>query len=128
MHWQRSVDAALKTYGLTHTQYLVLVSADICERAAGDAVTQRAIASAAGLDEATTSQVVRKLTMRGLLDRGPTFEDQRAWRVCVTASGRRSLRSAAPHIEGVQKRFLAEQLAPEWANSLGPATGRPHSD
>lgn len=104
MRWQRELDRALAALDLTHTQCLVLWAAAAAERAARDGVPQRAIAEAAGLDAATTSQIVRKLEDRGLLDRGPTFGDARAWRVLVTRSGAQLLRRATPLVRAAARR------------------------
>jgi DNA-binding MarR family transcriptional regulator len=106
MRWQRSVDAALAPVGLTHTQFLVLNSASQLEAAKQDAFSQRALAEDAGLDEATTSRIVRTLEARGMLDRGPTFDDHRAWRVRVTRQGRSALRQASACVERAHKHFL----------------------
>jgi DNA-binding MarR family transcriptional regulator len=107
MRWQRAVDAALADLELTHTQFLALLSTAEAERENKDAVTQRQIAAHAGLDESTTSRLVKTLVKRGLLDRGDTAGDQRAWRVIVTRSGSRLLDRAKPVVEGAAKRFAA---------------------
>ncbi|HKQ71171.1 MAG TPA: MarR family transcriptional regulator, partial [Polyangiaceae bacterium] len=109
MRWQRTVELELKPTGLTHAQFLVLRSADVCQRAADDAVSQRMIASGAGLDEATTSRVARTLEKRGLLDRGPASGNGRAWRVIVTSGGRRLLERAARGVAKAEKRFFEER-------------------
>jgi DNA-binding MarR family transcriptional regulator len=108
MRWQRNLDASLVASKLTHTQYLVLSAAESATEEARDAVTQRAIAERAGLDEVTTSRVARLLTDRGLLDRGGSF-DHRAYRIIVTQKGRQLLRRASPDVEAAAKRFFAER-------------------
>jgi DNA-binding MarR family transcriptional regulator len=108
MRWQRNLDASLSPLKLTHTQYLVLLSAESATEETRDAVTQRAIAERAGLDEVTTSRVVRLLAERGLLDRGGSL-DRRAYRIIVTAKGRQVLRRATPDVEAASKRFFSEQ-------------------
>jgi hypothetical protein len=61
MRWQRAVNAALRSVGLTHSQFLVLSSlARVCTQAR-DAVSQRQVAREAGLDDATTSSVLSTL-------------------------------------------------------------------
>ncbi|MFO0564451.1 MAG: MarR family transcriptional regulator [Polyangiaceae bacterium] len=109
MRWQRLLDRSLATVGLTHTQYLVLLGADAAVADYDDAVTQRAIAERAGLDEATTSRLVASLCERGLLDRGPTFGDRRAWRVIVTRTGMRLLARARPLAEASARQFFSER-------------------
>ncbi len=109
MRWQRGLDASLVSLKLTHTQYLVLWAAESATDEASDAVNQRTIAERAGLDEVTTSRLVRVLSDRGLLDRGPTLGDRRAWRVLVTAKGKQLLKRAAPDVEAASKKFFSEQ-------------------
>jgi DNA-binding MarR family transcriptional regulator len=108
MRWQRNLDASLVPVRLTHTQYLVLFAAESVTDETRDAVTQRAIAERAGLDEVTTSRIARLLTDRGLLDRGGTL-DRRAWRINVTQKGRQLLRRATADVEIAAKRFFAER-------------------
>ncbi len=107
MRWQRAIDVALRPLGLTHTQYLVLVSAARAIREEGDAVGQFAIAEAAGLDTATTSALMRKLGSRGLVDRGIDGLDGRRWRVFLTTRGQKTLEKAT---------LLAEAAAMELAS------------
>jgi MarR family transcriptional regulator, organic hydroperoxide resistance regulator len=106
MRWQRGINATLRPLRLTHTQFLVLASLDRARREVGDAVTQRAIATEAGLDEATTSSVLQALERRGMVDRGPTHGDARAWRVIVASPGQRVLRQAAPLVDAASQRFF----------------------
>ena len=107
MRWQRNVDASLGPLRLTHTQYLVLFATDAVTEETRDAVTQRAIAEQAGLDEVTTSRVVRLLNERGFLERGGS-SDRRAYRVTITPKGRQTLRRATTDVEAAAKRFFAE--------------------
>jgi DNA-binding MarR family transcriptional regulator len=109
MRWQRGINAALRPVGLTHTQFLVLSSLARAGRAAGDAVAQRTIADLAGLDESTTSGVLKTLEGRGLVDRSPTDGDGRAWRVVVSASGQKILRRSGPLVTAAARRFRSER-------------------
>jgi MarR family transcriptional regulator, organic hydroperoxide resistance regulator len=94
MQWRRIVDARLAPLGLTHAQLLTLLALTAEIEHSGDAVPQRAVAQRAGLDPMTTSQLLRKLEVRSLVDRGPHGTDARRWRVLVTPRGQRLLRSA----------------------------------
>ena len=109
MRWQRGINAALRPVGLTHTQFLVLSSLARAGRAAGDAVAPRTIADLAGLDESTTSGVLKTLEGRGLVDRSPTDGDGRAWRVVVSASGQKILRRSGPLVTAAARRFRSER-------------------
>lgn len=109
MRWQRTVDAALRPLGLTHTRYLVLAAAEQLVRELDDAVAQQGIAARAGLDKVTTSGLARRLEQQGLLDRGPDGVDARAWRVLVTRRGRDKLRRARPLVAAAALRFFSRQ-------------------
>jgi DNA-binding MarR family transcriptional regulator len=106
MRWQRAVDAALQPLGLTHTRYLLLSAVDRVQRSTGDAVMQRAAAEAAGLDTATTCNLIRVLDERGWVNRGPDGLDARRVRVIVTAAGRRLLARAGSLVEASAAEFF----------------------
>lgn len=108
MRWQRMADSTLKPFELTHTQYLVLASTLSLTEAKEDAVQQRAVAEHAGLDQATTSRIATALSLRGLLDRGPTLGDARAWRIIVTARGQALVKRVAPEFEKVAFEFFSK--------------------
>lgn len=109
MRWQRSIDAALRPLGLTHTRFLVLDAAAQVYDERDDAVAQQDIAERAGLDRTTTSRIARRLEEDGLLDRGPDGVDARYWRVIVTGKGYELLRRAAPVVDGAAARFFARR-------------------
>jgi DNA-binding MarR family transcriptional regulator len=106
MRWQRSVDAALRRLGLTHTRYLVLNATAQLQHETNDAVSQREIAARSELDESTVSGIARRLTGDGLLDRGPHGTDARLWRVIVTSEGNRVLRRARTAVEDASTAFF----------------------
>jgi DNA-binding MarR family transcriptional regulator len=109
MRWQRAIDEALAHLELTHTQYLVLASAAVAHREAGEGVLQREIAHVAGLDEATTSRIAAALGRRGLLDRGEAFGDRRAWSILVPNAGHKLLARANPLVRAAAKRFFRDK-------------------
>jgi DNA-binding MarR family transcriptional regulator len=105
MRWQRAVDRALAPLDLTHSQYWVLQTTRyLQEEVHNDAVSQQQIADAAQLDKATTSYLCRKLEAKGLLDRGDTHDDRRAWRVIVTSKARRLLAKAGPMVAQLARK------------------------
>ena len=113
MRWQRSVNAALRSLGLTHSQFLVLSSLErICSQE-DDAVSQRQVAREAGLDDATTSSVLQALEKRRLVDRAPATGDGRSWRVIVTSGGARMLRRAVPLVATAAALFHAGTEEPK---------------
>jgi DNA-binding MarR family transcriptional regulator len=113
MRWQRSVNGALRSFGLTHSQFLVLSSLDRACVQEDDAVSQRQVAREAGLDDATTSSVLQTLQARSLVDRAPAFGDGRSWRVIVTNAGARMLRRASPLVSAAGVAFQAGAAEPK---------------
>ena len=107
MRWQRATNAALRSVGLTHSQFLVLSSLARVSMQERDAVSQRQVARGAGLDDATTSSVLQTLEKRGLVDRTAAVGDGRSWRVAVTSAGARMLRRAAPLVSDAGVEFAA---------------------
>ncbi|MCB9583601.1 MAG: MarR family transcriptional regulator [Polyangiaceae bacterium] len=107
MGWQRSIDKVLRPIGLTHTRFLVLDAAAQAFERLDDAVSQAKIAEVAGIDEASTSRIARRLEQDGLIDRGPDGVDARYWRVIVTREGYGLLRLARPVVDAAAARFFA---------------------
>ena len=105
MRWQRAVDQALRPLGLTHTKYLVLAATKAAIDETRDAVSQQAVAERAGLDRATTSDVMRSLDQHGLVARRSDGEDARQWRISVTSSGTSLLRTATPLVADVERKL-----------------------
>ena len=122
MRWQRGVNAALRSVGLTHSQFLVLSSLErVCSQE-GDAVSQRQVAREAGLDDATTSSVLSALEKRSLIDRAPADCDGRSWRVVVTTGGARMLRRTSPLVATAAVEFHAgtEEPKPQRSRTKSP--------
>lgn len=109
MAWQRAVNRALRSSGLTHTQVLVLSALDSASRGVEGAISQSAIAREAGLDKVTVSAVVRALEGRGLVDRGITDDDARAWRVVMTRKGALLLATAVRLVEEASSVLRSRQ-------------------
>src|SRR3954469_2227589 len=74
--WQAAQRAALKPFGLTHVQFVLLASLTWLD--ADEPVTQRRLADHAATDPMMTSQVIRVLAERGLVLRTPHPDDARA--------------------------------------------------
>ena len=74
--WQAAQRAALQPFGLTHVQFVL--TAALTWLGSDGPVTQRQLADFAGTDPMMTSQVVRALVARGLVDRSPHPGDGRA--------------------------------------------------
>ncbi|MFI1098199.1 MarR family winged helix-turn-helix transcriptional regulator [Streptomyces sp. NPDC020917] len=105
--WQAAQRAALKPYGLTHVQFVLLASLTWLAGASGEAVTQRALADHAVTDPMMTSQVLRVLEGRDLVVRGPHPQDARARALSVTPEGRDLANRAVAAVEACDAAFFA---------------------
>lgn len=103
--WQRQVTAALAPLGLTHVQFVLLACAWWLARDAPP--RQSDVAAQAGTDPVMTSEVLRRLEAKGLVERRPDPADRRARRVGVTAAGARLAEHAVAVVEGVDRSSLA---------------------
>lgn len=103
--WQATQRAALKPYGLTHVQFVVLAS--LTWLAADGPVTQKALADHAALDPMMTSQVLRALESARLVVREDHPTDRRAKALTVTAEGKALANRAVTTIEAADRAFFA---------------------
>ena len=69
--------------------------------------TQTRLAQQAGTDLMMTSQVTRRLEVRGLLKRAPDAADSRARRLSLTAAGRTVVARALADVEAVDEQYFA---------------------
>lgn len=107
--WQRAIRRALVPHGLTHPQFVLLASlvhlSDQTE--ASTPPTQRELSAFSGVDPMTTSQGVRDLEGRGLLERSAHPADGRARALAVTAAGRALAMLAVVDVEEVDRECFA---------------------
>ena len=103
--WQAAQRAALKPLGLTHVQFVLLAS--LTWLGSDGPVTQRDLAAHAATDPMMTSQVVRALQQRDLVDRAPHASDARAWALSVTAAGAALANEAVAAVEACDTAFFA---------------------
>lgn len=87
LRWQRLMTSTLRPLGLTHVQFVLLASLWWLTRMAGEVPTQRRLADHAGTDPMMTSQVVRLLERRSLVNRIGHPTDSRARQLDVTEAG-----------------------------------------
>jgi len=102
--WQAAQRAALKPFGLTHVQFVLLASLTWLQ--AGEPVTQRDLADHAATDPMMTSQVLRALERRGLLKRRPHPRDRRARTLTPTPTGIRLVNRAIVAVETCDRDFF----------------------
>jgi DNA-binding MarR family transcriptional regulator len=104
--WQAAQRAALRPFGLTHVQFVLLASlAWLSDDEAGP-VSQRALADHAATDPMMTSQVVRVLEERGFLAREPHPVDRRAFALRVTPRGLALAQRANAAVEQCDEGFF----------------------
>lgn len=102
--WRSAVEAVLKTFGLTHPQFVVLATTGWLTRN-GDLITQVATGKMAGLDPNTNSQIIKGLEKKNLIQRTPS-SDARAKNVSLTAKGSAALNQALPAVEQADGQFF----------------------
>jgi DNA-binding MarR family transcriptional regulator len=105
LRWQRSVAAALAPLDLTHVQF-VLLACTWWLNEAGDRPNQLTLAQQAGTDVKMTSQVLRALEAKGLIEREVDPADTRAKRLRVTALGVALAPRAIAAVERVDVEFF----------------------
>jgi DNA-binding MarR family transcriptional regulator len=118
LRWQRGVAAALAPLDLTHVQFVLLACTWWLNRQ-GEHPTQVRLASQAGTDIKMTSQVVRSLEKKGLVERDVDPADTRARRLRVTRRGARLAPRAIAVVEAVDAEFFAELAPAEAVGVLG---------
>jgi DNA-binding MarR family transcriptional regulator len=120
--WQRAVTAVLEPLQLTHVQFVLLACTWWMSRQ-GQVPNQLQLARQAGTDVKMTSQVVRRLEAKGLLERQVDPDDSRARRLRLTAEGQRLARRAIAAVEETDARFFeaeAGALTALLQRMLGP--------
>ncbi len=102
--WQAAQRRALKPFGLTHVQFVLLASLTRIESDAP--VTQQSLAGHAGTDPMMTSQVLRTLEAAALIERMPHPHDRRARVLTATPAGRDLANRANGAVESCDHDFF----------------------
>jgi DNA-binding MarR family transcriptional regulator len=105
LRWQRGISAALVPLGLTHVQFVLLASTWWLN-SQGEHPNQLTLARFAGTDVKMTSQVLRSLEQKGLIEREVDPGDTRAKRLRVTAKGLELAPRAVAEVERVDAEFF----------------------
>jgi DNA-binding MarR family transcriptional regulator len=106
--WQAMVREALAPHELTHTQFVLLASLTWLRHGRDEPVTQRDLAAHARTDVMMTSQVLRALETKGLVERRAHPADARARDLVVTARGVRRVNDAVVAVEDCDAAFFAD--------------------
>jgi DNA-binding MarR family transcriptional regulator len=112
LRWQRGIARALAPLDLTHVQF-VLLACTWWLNEQGEHPSQIALAAQAGTDIKMTSQVLRSLERKGLVEREVDASDTRARRLHVTRNGARLAPRAIAVVEQVDADFFADVPAPD---------------
>ena len=102
--WQAAQRAALKPFGLTHVQFVLLAS--LTWLSSDVPTTQRALADHARTDPMMTSQVLRTLEAKRLVAREPHPTDARARALAATTAGVSTANAANAAVEAVDRTFF----------------------
>ncbi|MFF3108917.1 MarR family winged helix-turn-helix transcriptional regulator [Kitasatospora sp. NPDC057904] len=105
LRWQRDIAAALGPLDLTHVQF-VLLACTWWLNSRGEHPNQLALARQAGTDVKMTSQVLRALETKGLIEREVDPADTRAKRLRITGSGAELAPRAIAAVEAVDAEFF----------------------
>jgi DNA-binding MarR family transcriptional regulator len=118
LRWQRGVAAALAPLELTHVQFVLLASTWWLNEH-GERPNQIALAAHAGTDVKMTSQVLRGLERKGLVEREVDAADTRARRLRVTPRGARLAPRAIAAVEQADAEFFANVAMDDALDLLG---------
>ncbi|WP_084187530.1 MarR family winged helix-turn-helix transcriptional regulator [Andreprevotia chitinilytica] len=105
--WQRTITAALRPYGLTQAQF-TLLSGMLQLSEHETYVTQVKLARHTCSDVMMTSQVLRTLESRGLVERNPHPTDTRAKILVLTEIGERTVLRAMPAVNRIDMDFFSD--------------------
>jgi DNA-binding MarR family transcriptional regulator len=126
LRWQRGVAAALAPLDLTHVQFVLLASTWWLNDQ-GEHPNQVALAEHAGTDVKMTSQVIRGLERKGLVERTVDPADTRARRLRVTLKGARLAPRAIATVEQLDAEFFADVARDSALDLLSRLAARPSS-
>ncbi|MDQ0581266.1 MarR family winged helix-turn-helix transcriptional regulator [Streptomyces rishiriensis] len=105
LRWQRDIAAVLAPLGLTHVQFVLLACA-WWFNSQGEQPNQLTLARQAGIDVKMTSQVLRALEGKGLVEREVDPADTRAKRLRVTDAGAELAPRAMTAVERADALFF----------------------
>jgi DNA-binding MarR family transcriptional regulator len=105
--WQAAQRAALAPFDLTHVQFVLLASLTYYAARRDEPVMQRDLAAHAATDPMMTSQVLRALEQKGLLERRDHPSDRRAKTLVPTEAGVALANRALVAVENCDDEFFA---------------------
>lgn len=123
LRWQRAIAQGLAPLDLTHVQF-VLLACTWWLNEQGERPNQISLSGQAGTDVKMTSQVLRILERKGLVEREIDAADTRARRLHVTARGARLAPRAIEIVEEADSRFFGDIPRGEAVRFLRPLAER----
>ena len=105
--WQREIKKTLKEFDLTHTQFVILASSYWLSTQNKN-ITQVEIANFIDIDKMMTSNVIRKLIEKKLLDRKEHNTDTRAKVIFLTDKGIQILKKSIKEVEKFDIAFFGK--------------------
>ncbi len=109
--WRRQIETSLGTLGLTHPQFVLLVSLGWLTRDQV-VVSQVELARHCRMDITMTSQILRALEQKGYVERRQHAGNERSKFPHVTERGKELIGQAIPLVESVDLAFF-EKLGPK---------------
>jgi DNA-binding MarR family transcriptional regulator len=106
LRWQRAMASALAPFDLTHVQFVILASTWWLN-GAGERPNQARLSEYTGSDARMTSEVIRRLLAKGLVERAPDPADSRAKVLSVTPDGAQVAGRAIDAVESADAGFFA---------------------
>ncbi|GAA3595059.1 MarR family transcriptional regulator [Klugiella xanthotipulae] len=103
--WQREIRATLAPCGLTHVQFVLL--AVLASMDSASPVTQRDLAERAATDPMMTSQVLRALEDKSLIERHAHPTDGRARTLMITPAGVLLVNRANTAVEEADRDYFS---------------------
>ena len=105
LRWQRAMAAALSPHDLTHAQF-VLLATTWWLNSQGETPSQTRLSEQTGSDPRMTSEVVRRLVAKGLLERTSHPQDSRAKVLSTTPAGEQAAVLAIRSVEDADAAFF----------------------
>lgn len=104
--WQREIRKILEPLDLTHSQFVLLASIQWLTIQKTE-ITQILLSHHTKIDPMTTSQVLRTLLSKGLIERREHKTDTRAKVISITAKGSSIASEAVKAVEQFDKKFFS---------------------
>lgn len=103
--WHGEIKRQLKAIGITHPQFVLLTTIGYLSQSERE-ITQVMVASMAGMDVMSVSQVLALLEKKGWVSRAPHPRDSRANCIALTPDGHAKMIAALPIVEEIDRAFF----------------------